>query len=150
MRSNNVKRCQTMSNEVENGEAPYSIFRARRSFGTIIKDSDTPSQGSADLKKPVSGVQGRSPGRFLLGKCFGAWLSRPRPPKFEDGFTFWSSREQSSTTVLHSGAPGSRVRRQFHVLELPGAELDDSFTFWSSRELSSATVSHSGAPKGGK
>ena len=68
-----------MSDEVENEEVPYSIFRARRSFGTIIKDSDTPSQGSADLKKPASGVQGRSPERFLLRKCSGALFSGPKP-----------------------------------------------------------------------
>ena len=103
--SDNVRQCQTRSDEVEKGEVPYSIFRARRSFGTIIKDSDTPSQGSADLKKPVSGVQGRSPERFLFRK--GSWglVFRSPTPKFDDSFTFWSSREQSSTTVSHSGAP---------------------------------------------
>merc|ERR1712018_811476 len=65
--------------------------------------------------------------------------------KLDDSFTFWSSREQSSTTVSHSGALGSKARRQFHILELSGAQLDDCFTFWCSREQSSTTVSHSGA-----
>ena len=37
-----------------------------------------------------------------------------------------SSREGSSTTVSHSGAPGRKVRRQFRTLELPGGKSERS------------------------
>ena len=56
-------------------------------------------------------------------------IFRSQTPKFDDSFTFWSSREESSTTVSHSGTPGRKVRRQFHTLELQGGKFDDSFTF---------------------
>ena len=63
------------------------------------------------------------------------WLRRG----VHDSFTFWSSREQSSMTVSHSGAIGSKVRQPFHIEAPEGWLVSSGPHRWSQFRLPSPT-----------
>ena len=102
--TDNVRQCQTRSDEAETGRPPITFFARVVPSEQSLKTLTRLHRGRRIRRSQYPGFRGGALSDFCSERVHGGLFSGPQP--------------QSSTTVSHSGAPGSRVLRQFRILEL--------------------------------